>query len=546
MADGTGELIPDISGQAAPSYKVRARPAFAPPQDMPQGLPVLALWSRQAAPELIFGAPAGWIERPAVSATFFPIELAHVSREAQIMSSTRILAVIERAESALSWSVQLRRYAAALAPVVMQNPIGWAKAKSSWAEFIGPPVYRSIANSPAIVLRYAFEVDGVVYVLYETWLAYDGGGYHFMGIGPAADEDRVWPEWESILQSTRTESSAPIRPTTSQVVPAAEPGAQYRCGVQVQVPVTLENVANEQRSLFIVAAPSTAAWAAFAAVAMRLYGNAKASGLEGRTVAVPAEGEAILMDDRVVIRAVINARAGGVRLRGDMNSRTIDLEIPYRVVRSFGTDSRGVWLDVVGRGAVWLQPQDRGEFGQWLAHLSYNRTWQPPQQLALERGAIAGWCQQDPRYTFGLPSGWGQPPAAALADYARLFQPSVVRCAVLLDAGQWEAQVFVIEDGPWAGLGDGDALAASILSATNISPVGAAQVTNVGGEAVACVRGTSWSTSGQEERCYGALVHGGIRFFLWYGTVGGAVGDGSYERYLADFHTMLATWHWYR
>ena len=35
-------------------------------------------------------------------------------------------------------------------------------------------------------------------------------------------------------------------------------------------------------------------------------------------------------------------------------------------------------------------------------------------------------------------------------------------------------------------------------------------------------------------------------FMLWFGILGGSFGDGSYERWLPDFHTMLATWHWYQ
>lgn len=535
-------LIPDISDQTPPPLRVATRPQFTPPASIPDNLPAIATWFRQAAPELIFGAPDGWSQAPG-SPTSFPVEVANIDRAAQIVVATQIKVSIQgRGDSAMPWSIQLRHYAGPLAPVVIQDPTTWAKAKSRWAEFIAPPIERTAAGASAVILRYAYEQSDVLCVMYETWLAYDGGGYHFIATGPAENEERMWPAWESILKSAGADVSVAAQPPAA---PAA-PTMRYRCDVAMHVPVTLENVANQQRSMVIVGTPSTAAWAAFAALGMRLYGNAKARGLEGKTVSVPAQGEAMLMDDRVVIRAVVDQSAAGVALRGDPAGGAVDLEIPFRIVRSCGTDSHGVWLDVVGRGAVWLQPQGKAELGQWLAHLSYNRTWQQPQALTVAPGPIAGWCQQDPRYTFGTPAGWAAPPAVALADYARLFQPSVIRCAVALDAGQLEAQVFVIEDGPWDGPVDGDSLAASILSATNISPVGNAQIIKLGSDTAALVRGTSWSSTGPEERCYGAVVHAGVRFMLWYATVGGRIGDGGYERYLTDFHTMLATWHWYR
>jgi hypothetical protein len=47
------------------------------------------------------------------------------------------------------------------------------------------------------------------------------------------------------------------------------------------------------------------------------------------------------------------------------------------------------------------------------------------------------------------------------------------------------------------------------------------------------------------DRTYGAVVHDGVLFALWHGAVGGTLQDGSHERWLPDFRSMLATWHWY-
>src|ERR1700737_4539405 len=151
---------------------------------------------------------------------------------------------------------------------------------------------------------------------------------------------------------------------------------RYRCSVQAQTPVTLENVTSEQRRMFVFGSPSTIAWSMFAVAGMALYGQAHAQKLEGRTMTVPASGDATLTDDRVVLRLTIPAKVSGIQLRGAAASRSMSLEVPYRVIQSFGTDRNGVYLDIVGRGRMWLQPRDKGEFHQWLAHLSYNKTWQ--------------------------------------------------------------------------------------------------------------------------------------------------------------------------
>jgi hypothetical protein len=228
---------------------------------------------------------------------------------------------------------------------------------------------------------------------------------------------------------------------------------------------------------------------------------------------------------------------------------SVQLEIPYRLMRQSGTDQGGVYLDVVGRGVLRLHPRDEGGFAQWLAHLSYNKTWQDPSalQLRVER-PVVGWCQQDSRYTFGLPQQWVPAEPGPLTDYGRLFQPSQLRAGVLFEAGQWEAQVFVIDNGPvqeFLATADAESLAALLAAATEITPAGPIQVAALGGETVALLRGTSSTSEGVFDRCYGAFAHGGVLYALWYGVVGGTIGDGAYDRWLADFHTMMATWHWY-
>jgi hypothetical protein len=311
----------------------------------------------------------------------------------------------------------------------------------------------------------------------------------------------------------------------------------------------LENVTSEQRPMFFVASQNAMAWSMLAVAGMALYGQSRAHNLEGKTLTVPASGDATLTDDRVVLHLMIPAKVSGISLRGDHSTRSVNLEIPYRAIQSWSKDHDKVRLDIVGRGPMWLRPRDRGDFQQWLAHLSYNKTWQPPTPIQIQAQVpIVSWCQQDPHFTFGLPERWNPPPPQFLADYARGFLPSIARAAVGLDAGRWEIQVFVIDDGSLQARGrpaNIESLDAMLAQMTNVSPIGPVQLATLGGEPLLLLRGTSWTAEGWVDRCYGSIAHRDTHYMLWFNIVDARVGDGSYEAFLPHFHTMIATWHWY-
>jgi hypothetical protein len=282
---------------------------------------------------------------------------------------------------------------------------------------------------------------------------------------------------------------------------------------------------------------------------MSLFNQARANNLEGKTITVPASGEATLTDDRIALNVMIPAKVSGISIKGDASSRSMNLEIPYRAIRSWDKDHGGVRLDLIGRGPMWLRPRDGGDFQQWLAHLSYNKTWQPPTPVQIQpQVPVVSWCQQDRQFTFGLPERWGAAPPHFLADYARGFLPSICRAAVGLDAGSWEIQVFVIDDGSLQARGraaNTESLAAMLAEVTNVSPIGPVQLTSLDGEPLLLMRGTSWTAEGLVDRCYGSIVHRDTHIMLWFNIVDARVGDGSYEAFLPHFHTMIATWHWY-
>lgn len=327
------------------------------------------------------------------------------------------------------------------------------------------------------------------------------------------------------------------------------PLARYRCAVETQVPVTLENVTSEQRPMFFIASQNAIAWSMLAVAGMALYGRTRANNLEGKALTVPASGEATLTDDRIVLRVMIPAKVAGITLR-DASSRSVNLEIPYRAIQSWGNDHSDVRLDIIGRGPLWLRPRDKGDFQRWLAHLTYNKTWEAPTPVQIRADVpITSWCQQDPHFTFGVPERWNAAPPEYLANYARGFLPSIVRAAVGLDAGRWEVQVFVIDDGSLQARGrpaNTESLAAMLAEATNISPIGPVTLATLGGEPLLLLRGTSWTPEGLVDRCYGSIAHGDTHYMLWFNIVDARVGDGSFEAWLPHFHSMIATWHWYR
>ncbi len=314
------------------------------------------------------------------------------------------------------------------------------------------------------------------------------------------------------------------------------------------MPVELHNVTMQQRPVFVAGNASTVGMAAMGVAAATMWGRARQKKLEGQVRWVPATGEVALTDDRVVLRLTATGKVPGVRITGDPAARTIEQEIPYGLLKRFGTERHGVYLDVFGQNAVWIQPQDRGEFTQWLAHLSYGKTWTDPAPVEVRQElAVADWCQ-DSRFVFGLPAGWVRPPAAGLGQQAAACAPWILRAAVCTELGDWEAQVLVMEvTGEDARNSPTDPvmMAAEFAAGTKITPLRPTQLYALDTTPGVMMRGMSSVAGASFDRTYVVVNRGGVPIVVWYTVVGGALGDGSHERWLPDFHTMLATWHWY-
>jgi hypothetical protein len=327
--------------------------------------------------------------------------------------------------------------------------------------------------------------------------------------------------------------------------PFQPPRAHYRCSVSSQISVELHNVTMQQR--FVAGNPSAVGLSALGVAAMTLYGRARQKSLEGQVRFMEATGDAVLMTDWIVLHLVATGSVRGVTIKHDPAAQSVDYEIPYAMLKRWGTEPYGLYLDVFGLGVIWLRPHDNGEFAQWLAHLSHNKTWRPPTPIDLTpKAPVVNWCQQDPRFTFGIPDGWGTPNPYTLAQYAPNFAPNILRAAIITEVADWETQVFVIEGGGEYANAPTDPESLAIDAGfTRITRIGPMQSTRLNGEPTILVRGTSSTATGVFDRTYTHTTHNGIHWLVWYGVVGGTLGDGSHERWLPHLYTMLATWHWY-
>lgn len=329
--------------------------------------------------------------------------------------------------------------------------------------------------------------------------------------------------------------------------PSYEPRSYYGCPVSGQIPVILENVRRQQRSMVIVGPASVVALSALGVAGMTLHARKRQKQLEGQVRYVPASGNVILLEDRIRLHLEGAGKAGRIRFTNDPASRTVDCDIPYGLIKRWGTEPKGVYLDVVGSGVIWLRPQDGGEFSQWLAHLSHGMTWSPPTPLELRQEvAWFDWCRQDSRFTFGIPEGWVNPYPQALAQNAQQLRPHALRAGVVSADGDWEPQVLVIEvagDDAQRST-DIESMVIDCVAATNVSPIGPINTVSVGGQEGALLRGVSSTMGGVFDRTYVHTSRHGVHYVLWFGVLGGQVHDGSHERWLPHFHTMLATWQW--
>jgi len=521
-------------------------------------------WNQQAWPPLTFGVPEGWSDVPVDQFAWLPVE-RRIPPQAPVLEWTTIVAAVQRpSDRGQPWHVQLRLFGRpAMGNYVLEDPVRWSQGRSQVGELNGEPRLLRICGCPGVRLTYSCRLDGEDLIFAEAWWSHPRTAYYFVASAPAADAQAWLRDFDAMLENTQEQGgypyavpSAAAPPQQQQPAspgPAQRPSAvsdqvvRYRSNVQTYLPFTLENVTSGQRRLVVLGSPSVLAWSMVGIAAMAMHGRAKARSLEGREVSVPASGEVVLTGDGLSLRVMTGSQVGGVQLRAG-GSSWVDLQIPYRLVRRWGREAHGVWLEVVGRGPIWLQTSADQDLAGWIAHLSQGRTWQPPIPMDLPgpSSAIGGWCQQDPRFTFGFPQGWDYFPRDAFADFARSFTPDLLRCGVGLDAGRWEVQVLVIDCGPAsAHLPHADPESLSALLIEGLNPPGVISLVTLDGDPAVLARAAKPTAEGVFDRTYGAVVHDGVLFALWYGAVGGTLGDGSHERWLPHFHSMLATWHWY-
>jgi hypothetical protein len=313
---------------------------------------------------------------------------------------------------------------------------------------------------------------------------------------------------------------------------AASQAVRYGCAVNVELFCPAE-VAVNKAGFFALGNSAFIA----GAIAGRLMGvqHAKA---KARKLARPqwrqyTQAQATLTDDRVILA---------------FEGQRYDLA--YSTVRNWKATQQGLEIERVKFDPVRLRASDHDTLVQWFARLAEGHTWQPPvaEQLTAER-EVAQWCQQDPRFTFGVPPGWewpgqawmammgqrtpGRPIAALTTGYTDVYWNALV---VELMRDEYLNPEFVEEAA--------DEVAAQIAGDMRGSVVGPIRILSLGGERTIAMR-VSGPPDDKRDVTYMFLTHNGAFFLVMYAVVGSVATDGDYYICLPDVNTMLATWHWY-
>jgi hypothetical protein len=228
-------------------------------------------------------------------------------------------------------------------------------------------------------------------------------------------------------------------------------------------------------------------------------------------------------------------------------------EVPYATVTGWSTGRRGLEVHRVKWAPLRIRARDQASLESWFSELSGGRTWQPPiaETVQVER-QITGWNQQSPSFTFGCPAGWeyADPSwmAAVSAESGGAGRAVAAMRNGLDPAIAWTVLVLEIpatdELNPALVEQAADDVAAQLASAMHAEVVGRTKVVSVGGERGIVMR-TCRSVFDSIDVEHIWLSHGNRFYDISYVSCPAIAGDGLYDRFLPDFHTMIASWQWY-
>jgi hypothetical protein len=326
--------------------------------------------------------------------------------------------------------------------------------------------------------------------------------------------------------------------TGDRPVRTEEPASQlerFRCLVNVELYCPAE-VSVRKSGFFAIGSPAVITGVAIGRLMGVQHAKAKARKLAKVQWRRYAQADAVLTDDRVALTLG----------RGER------YELPYSTVKSWRTTRHGLEIERVKFSPVRLRSHDQESLVQQFASLAENHTWRPPvaEELAVER-EVVGWCQQDARFTFGVPVGWVPPDAEWMAAMVRAVPGRPVAMVQLLDAGRTIWNVLVAELSRDAYLNPefveeaADEVAAQLAGSMRGNVIGPIRILSLGGERAIAMRVSS-APDDPRDVTHIFFTHDGAFFAVLYAVVPSLAGDGGCEAHLPDLHTMLATWKWYQ
>lgn len=291
-----------------------------------------------------------------------------------------------------------------------------------------------------------------------------------------------------------------------------------------------------ERGLFVLGPPSVVAGALLGQVLGQGIAHRRARQLAAPQWRVVGQGEVILTDDQLVVRGV----------------QGTDVHVPFRTITSWHRTAGGVELARVAWAPLRADVHHPKSFQEWFAYLATDKTWRPPVLATPELSReIVGWCQQDPRFTFGVPAGWSVADPAWLAGLTEDYAPGARvlagarRFAPALTFNMFVMEVFPNEELTPAMIEQtGDEVAAQMAAAVDGSFTDPLELMSLDGERATLFHIT-YPRLGPADVAHFFVTHAG-RLYKGAFFVGPTpAGDAPYREALVDLHGMLATWHWY-
>jgi hypothetical protein len=285
--------------------------------------------------------------------------------------------------------------------------------------------------------------------------------------------------------------------------------------------------------LFVLGPPSVVAAGLLGNAIGNAIGNARARRLAAPQWRIVGQGDVSLAADQLVARWPGN----------------VDVSVPFRTITSWKATASGVEITRVGWAPLRVDTSDPQGFAGWFGYLANGKTWRPPvlQSLQVECPVVS-WCQQDPRFTFGLPEGWLGATPDWFARAGQYMAPDRVVAAVCRYDGPIELTFWVVQKAQpdprmtQAVIEQGaDEVAADMAMRSRGSFADPIELADVGGER-ATIFHLSRGAPDPLESVHIFVTHDGG---LYNGTLRVPSQDDQYRGAVHELHTMLATWHWY-